>query len=336
MAADEQATVLIIDSDNVRRGMLACSLPTTRYVLRFAKTAEVGLDLLAREQPRAVIIGHDDSTHDLCQRIRQLPAGRHCTLLLMDERYGGGGGSGEATAAGADAALPFPFELDAFESVLQRTSSASLHAVVPEPADSDKDVAHADTHEASARAENVEEEEPADPWLRFRTRVDSFHSRLDSLDYYQVLEVERGSATSLVKDAYFERSVEFHPDRFMRLEDEELRGKIYEVYKRMSEAFRVLSRPDARARYDAELTAPPGRRVVRLAESERRETQPSGDAHTPAGRRYLHFAELARLEGNLKSARMYLTLAVQCEPENSALRQHLERVTSQLAAAAAR
>ena len=112
--------------------------------------------------------------------------------------------------------------------------------------------------------------------------------------------------------------------------------KHYELYKRMSEAFRVLSRPDARARYDAELTAPPGRRVVRLAESERRETQPSGDAHTPAGRRYLHFAELARLEGNLKSARMYLTLAVQCEPENSALRQHLERVTSQLAAAAAR
>ena len=51
MAADEQATVLIIDSDNVRRGMLACSLPTTRYVLRFAKTAEVGLDLLARSAP---------------------------------------------------------------------------------------------------------------------------------------------------------------------------------------------------------------------------------------------------------------------------------------------
>ena len=30
---------------------------------------------------------------------------------------------------------------------------------------------------------------------------------------------------------------------------------VYEVYKRMSEAFRVLSRPEARARYDAELTA---------------------------------------------------------------------------------
>ena len=47
--------VLIIDSDTVRRGMLACTLPASRYSLEFARSAEKGLDLLASLQPDVVI-----------------------------------------------------------------------------------------------------------------------------------------------------------------------------------------------------------------------------------------------------------------------------------------
>ena len=51
---------------------------------------------------------------------------------------------------------------------------------------------------------------------------------------------------------------------------------------------------------------------------------------TEAGRRYLRFARTAEREGNIKSARMYLGLALEVEPQNQAVRELLERVTRKL------
>jgi len=302
--------VLIIDSDNVRRGMVACTLPGDRYGLEFAKSAERGLDLLGQLQPDVIVVGRDAGSRALCQRIRSLPAGVSCRLVLMDEQFRDEGlGRAEAEAAGADAFLPFPFESELFDDRLRASRGPSTPPQAPV---------------APPRAGDEE-------WSAFRERVGFFAEHLEELDYYQLLEIGGGASAATIKEAYFRCSMELHPDRFLQLEDEALRAQIYEVFKRMTEAFKVLINPEARSQYDALLASERASNLryldrPRIVTSE----DPTSDAATPAGKKYLHFANLAGAEGNLRSARMYLTLALRCEPHNAALRGRLEAMTRRL------
>lgn len=316
--------VLVVDTDNVRRGMLACTLPASRFSLEFARSLEKGLDLLGQIQPDLVIVGRDSYAQEVCQRIRSLPAGMKCTLILTDEQYRNESiGEAESEAAGADAFLPFPFDVALLE---QRIGLCQIEKGEPAAGG------------ASARAMRTPAPDPAcegtrRAWESFRARVRSLYSNLEDLDYYELLEVRRQAGPGEIKDAYFKRSIELHPDRFMQLEDEDLKRQIYEIYKRMSEAFKVLINPENRSAYDAGLDS--GDRPANLRHLDRGRhlasfEDPTSEAFTPAGKRYLHFAMLAELEGNLRSARMYLTLALQCEPQNGALRGRLETVTRRL------
>ena len=325
MTGDAGTTsVLIIDTDNVRRGMLACSLPANRYSLEFANNEEKGLDLLGRIQPEVVVVGWN-SPSDLCQRIRSLPAGRSCTLILMDERFRDEAvARGAAEAAGADAFLPFPFELELLEDRLRNhveTKEASLTpATLPA-------MMEAPERPVEPRRDRGDE----DGWDAFRGRVDAIHGQLDSTSYYRLLEVPETAGTGAIKQAFFARSIEFHPDRFMRLSDEELRARIYDIFKRMSEAFKVLINPEARRNYDANLSGPaPEVRYVERAHRPLAVEDPTADARTPAGKKFLHHAVLAEVEGKLRSARMYLSMALQCEPDNEELHVRLEQVTRRL------
>ena len=333
-ALDERALcVLIIDSDSVRRGMLACTLPAARFNLEFARSLEKGLDLLGRMQPDVVIVGRDSSSQEVCQRVRSLPAGQSCTLILMDEQYRNEtAGEAEAEAAGADTFLPFPFEAPLFEQRLElrqrppADASAAVKATAP--------TASANPTPAPLSSISIQESTQL-AWDAFRGRVESLHGRLDSVDYFELLDLRRPAGPADIKDAYFKCSMELHPDRFMQLPDEELKRKIYEVYKRMSEAFKVLINSELRRAYEAGLDGTDRKNNLRYLDRGRQLASfedPTSDASTPAGKRYLHFANLAAAEGNLRSARMYLTLAMQCEPQNVALRGRLDEVTRRLEA----
>lgn len=323
MAGDSPASVLIIDSDNVRRGMLACTLPATQYRLNFASSAEKGLDLLAEVKPEVVIVGGGNDAVELCQRIRSLPSGARCTLVLMDERYRDESlGRSEAVSAGADTFLPFPFEGELF--------ATRLKAKIPrQPTPAQLMAAPSQVGWPAAPEPAASEE----AWRRFGDKVRDIHTRLDTLDYYQLLEVKKDASVNAIKKAYFARSMEYHPDRFVRLEDQELKGGIYQVFKRVSEAFKVLVNPEARSRYDDHLAAPSGEQNLRLLDREKPGTSPedpSSDATTPAGKKYLHYAVLAQAEGKYRSARMFLTMALQYEPDNERLHARLDEVTRKL------
>jgi DnaJ-domain-containing protein 1 len=324
--------VLIIDGDNVRRGMLACSLPAARFSLEFAKSLERGLDLLNRTHPAVVIIGRDSSSRDLCQRVRSLPAGMTCTLVLMDERFRDEAiGELEAESVGADTFLPFPFEASLLEKRLRTKTRDEARQETRTQSEESFPVPFTPDTSPALQAHPEEAIEAA--WESFRQRVRSFHQNLDSLDYYQLLQIPPNASTGAIKDAYFRCSMEFHPDRFMQLSDEDLRAQIYEVYKRMSEAFKVLINPLLRSQYDGMLASPVQGRNRRYLERHppiASADEPTMAASSQGGKRYLHLALLAEEEGNLRSARMYLNLALQCEPDNLELRSRLDGITSRM------
>src|ERR1700726_2255460 len=63
-------------------------------------------------------------------------------------------------------------------------------------------------------------------------------------DYYEVLEVERGSGEVEIKRAYRKLAVKFHPDK--NPEDPHAEEK----FKELGEAYAVLMDADKRAAYD--------------------------------------------------------------------------------------
>jgi curved DNA-binding protein len=65
-------------------------------------------------------------------------------------------------------------------------------------------------------------------------------------DYYAVLGVERGASADEVKKAYRKLALQWHPDRH----PEGKREEAEECFKRIAEAYEVISDPEKRARYD--------------------------------------------------------------------------------------
>ncbi len=66
-----------------------------------------------------------------------------------------------------------------------------------------------------------------------------------SIDYYEILQIERNSTVEEVKRSYKRLAFEFHPDRNPGNPEAE------DKFKQINEAYQVLSDPNKRARYDS-------------------------------------------------------------------------------------
>ncbi len=86
-----------------------------------------------------------------------------------------------------------------------------------------------------------------------RSRIDELYRLADLLDHYQVLGLARSADRAKVKSAYFELSKQFHPDTAFRKDVGAYRQKMEVVFKRLTEAYDVLSKKKLRAEYDAYL-----------------------------------------------------------------------------------
>jgi len=68
---------------------------------------------------------------------------------------------------------------------------------------------------------------------------------MTSIDYYEVLEIERNASNDEVKRSFKRLAFEYHPDRNPGSTKSE------ERFKEINEAYQILSDPDKRARYDS-------------------------------------------------------------------------------------
>jgi curved DNA-binding protein CbpA len=91
----------------------------------------------------------------------------------------------------------------------------------------------------------------------FLAKVDDVFGSLRSLDYYTVLGVSRRASQDEVKRAFYRCAREFHPDRHFGDSSETMKSKLNAIFAFLNDAYKVLSRPAERAKYDNELTGRP-------------------------------------------------------------------------------
>lgn len=172
-----------------------------------------------------------------------------------------------------------------------------------------------------------------------------WHALLEHLNYYQLLEVSPASSFDEVQLAFQRFALDFHPDQH-RARTEEEREIVLDVFRRGSEAYRVLQDPTLRARYDQGLHegrmrlmnsmtphAPPANSMAPAPMPSIPPVSPSlaprrleDQVRTPSIRPFVRRAEELAEKGAWAEAHLQVRLALSREPENSALQDFEKRM----------
>ena len=133
--------------------------------------------------------------------------------------------------------------------------------------------------------------------------VSQKYVRLDELDYYALLGIDRDAAPAAVKRAYLDAAKRFHPDALARAGlDRETREKAGRVFAAIGKAHAVLADPKRRRGYDASLDSD--------------ETDLDAERLAAAETNYRK-GEILMRQGNFRGALEFLRPAVELWPEDS-------------------
>jgi curved DNA-binding protein CbpA len=153
---------------------------------------------------------------------------------------------------------------------------------------------------------------------------------LDAISYYDLFRVQKNATADDVRVAFHSFAETFHPDVHGWRPPSELAAIGY-IFKRGTEAYRVLSDPQLRARYDEALAngiLRPEQLIVDL-ESPKSTTAgslaPPGPARlidkvrTPGARPFVIRSEELMKKGDPKQAKIQLVMAMHMDAKNPAL-----------------
>lgn len=142
---------------------------------------------------------------------------------------------------------------------------------------------------------------------------------LDEFDYYEILKVERGAALSGIRSGYHKQSRAFHPDRYLRCDDDDLRSAVNSIAKRIKEAYAVLRHPVKRTQYNQVLghgdTAQGLRFTQKTAQTAQR-VREEEVGKTPKGREFFQLAQEERKKENIAAAVRNIKIALAYESDN--------------------
>jgi len=142
---------------------------------------------------------------------------------------------------------------------------------------------------------------------------------LDEFDYYEILKVERGAALSRIRRGYHKQSRTFHPDRYLRCPDDDLRKAVNSIAKRIKEAYAVLRHPVKRTQYNQVLGRDENERGLRFTQKTAQTAQRVREEEvgkTPKGRAFFQMALEERKKENIASAVRNIKMALAYESDN--------------------
>ena len=149
-------------------------------------------------------------------------------------------------------------------------------------------------------------------------------SVLDSLSYYDLFRVPTTATADELRYAFYSFADTFHPDGHTWRSQWE-REVIGRIFRRGTEAYRVLSEPELRARYDHALGAGIVRSEQIVVESTH--DKPKGPQRlidkvkSPGARPFVLRAEELLKQGDPKQAKIQLTMALHMDAKNPALEE---------------
>lgn len=104
--------------------------------------------------------------------------------------------------------------------------------------------------------------------------LEKLRKNINTMNYYQILDVPKKASQKEIKKAYFEMARKYHPDRFDRDLPKETKEMVEEVFGHITIAFQTFSNEKEKQDYDAKLDAPAGldrRELEKNAESKFRQ-----------------------------------------------------------------
>ena len=171
-------------------------------------------------------------------------------------------------------------------------------------------------------------DEGIDPDLDLSTelqaRILALDSELESLDYFQLLGVERDADARSIKRAYFALSRDYHPDRYFRKSIGAFAARLDRIFKRIVEAYELLHDPSTRAEVERHLRsepiAPPapkpGAVVAGVASQSPDARADSRIQHLSRLRQSFRPKEGVSMENRYKARRFYQAAELALEVEN--------------------
>ena len=162
---------------------------------------------------------------------------------------------------------------------------------------------------------------------------------LDDITYYVLLGVPNDASADELKEAFHAFAETFHPDGHTGRPDGE-REAIGRIFRRGTEAYRVLSDPPLRAGYDTSLAggaapAVASRRSSLPPSKEQAQRGPKrleDTIRSPSARPFARSAEELAKKGDFKQAKIQLTMARHYEPNNAALDAFLKELEGKVRA----
>lgn len=87
----------------------------------------------------------------------------------------------------------------------------------------------------------------------FINKMEDFYLKYQSMDYYNILGIDRDAPLEAIKRAYYKNAKEFHPDRHIHVTSEEIKHKLNEIFNSITTAYRILFDPKEKEKYDKTL-----------------------------------------------------------------------------------
>lgn len=167
--------------------------------------------------------------------------------------------------------------------------------------------------------------------------LDSRYAALDTSDYFQVLQLEQSASPGDIKKAFYRESRALHPDKFYHLKEGQLKERVGELYKRITEAYYFLRDDVKRKQYLQDINGPDRAKKLRFTEQTEAEAKAAAKKEqdeqigTHPKARGFYTTAMQDMEGERwEAAKRNLKMALTYEPSNARYKEKLAEVEKKL------